>query len=552
MLHPFPNFSDPQRVADERYDTLRSCQKLKKSGAVIEPGMDLRIADALFSREMGYVDLVLAAVTLLHANPRVVSILDLAWQKDEQALDALLADGTLVAFLNTPLIQALLYSSPIPDLAMERLLTHVRRRLLACAIDQTWRSDTFTMSAVAALSAHSFLTEYVFEETQTESDLVTNLQNRLESHSAADIDPFDLVLLGCYRALGDLESAQKIEDALIVNSDSILKALWRIQVSEPEHERHLQGGIQRISEINDATSRAVRSLYEENPYPRWVCYPRNNPKPPQTVLSEWYGGVDLEAFGAPNSVDILVAGCGTGQAAILEAAMWRDSTVYAVDLSLASLSYGQRCAEEIGLSSIEFVQGDILELSSMDRKFDYISCVGVLHHMADPLAGWTVLSNACRPGGVMLIGLYGEIMRKSIAAGSSFLKGFTAGNTPEAIRKARQTLIDHAHESGERDETYNSIFNTFDFYDLSMCRDLLFHVQEVDFSIPMIESALKQLGLKFCGFSGVGDDAIQKYRTFAPHDLMGTDLASWEEFEIQNPELFKGMYNFIVQKPVAS
>jgi hypothetical protein len=77
-------------------------------------------------------------------------------------------------------------------------------------------------------------------------------------------------------------------------------------------------------------------------------------------------------------------------------------------------------------------------------------------------------------------------------------------------------------------------------------------VQEVDFSIPMIESALKQLGLKFCGFFGVGDDAIQKYRTFAPHDLMCTDLASWEEFEIQNPGLFKGMYNFIVQKPVAS
>ena len=47
---------------------------------------------------------------------------------------------------------------------------------------------------------------------------------------------------------------------------------------------------------------------------------------------------------------------------------------------------------------------------------------------------------------------------------------------------------------------YKQIINYDDFYSLSELRDLLFHVQEHRFTIPLIKDHLNKLGLKFCGF----------------------------------------------------
>ena len=71
----------------------------------------------------------------------------------------------------------------------------------------------------------------------------------------------------------------------------------------------------------------------------------------------------------------------------------------AVDLSLSSLGYAQRKAREMGLSGIEFAQADLLELGATGRSFDVVECSGVLHHMADPFAGWRMLLSLLRPGG---------------------------------------------------------------------------------------------------------------------------------------------------------
>ncbi len=38
-------------------------------------------------------------------------------------------------------------------------------------------------------------------------------------------------------------------------------------------------------------------------------------------------------------------------------------------------------------------------LGGLGRQFDLIECVGVLHHLGDPLAGWRVLVSLLKPGG---------------------------------------------------------------------------------------------------------------------------------------------------------
>ena len=65
---------------------------------------------------------------------------------------------------------------------------------------------------------------------------------------------------------------------------------------------------------------------------------------------------------------------------------------------------------------IDFAQADIIKLGSIGRTFDVIEPSGVLHHLADPFAGWRVLVSLLRPGGVMVLGLYSEAARGNVMA----------------------------------------------------------------------------------------------------------------------------------------
>ncbi len=62
--------------------------------------------------------------------------------------------------------------------------------------------------------------------------------------------------------------------------------------------------------------------------------------------------------------------------------------VLAIDLSLASLAYAQTQGRRTGLTNIEYAQADIVAFEP-DRTFDVIEASGVLHHLADPMHGWS-------------------------------------------------------------------------------------------------------------------------------------------------------------------
>ena len=93
----------------------------------------------------------------------------------------------------------------------------------------------------------------------------------------------------------------------------------------------------------------------------------------------------------------------------------------AVDLSLASLCYAKRQALALGLTNIAFAEADILKLGGIGRTFDIVDASGVLHHMADPWAGWRVLLSLLRPGGFMRVGLYSRLARRDINAARALI-----------------------------------------------------------------------------------------------------------------------------------
>src|SRR5690606_10753525 len=115
--------------------------------------------------------------------------------------------------------------------------------------------------------------------------------------------------------------------------------------------------------------------------------------------------------------DVLIAGAGTGKQALQSAfAYGPQARLLATDLSAASLGYAKSAATRYGVSNVEFMVADILDIDRLDRQFDIIECVGVLHHMADPWAGWRKLLSCLKPGGLMYLGLYSAVSRANILA----------------------------------------------------------------------------------------------------------------------------------------
>jgi hypothetical protein len=87
-----------------------------------------------------------------------------------------------------------------------------------------------------------------------------------------------------------------------------------------------------------------------------------------------------------------------------------------------------------------------------------------------------------------------------------------------------------------------------DFFSTSTCRDLLFHVQEHQLTLPEINAFLQQNHLQFLGF--ILSRAMQEnYRRRFSDDVTMTNLANWHIFEIENSATFIDMCEFWIRKP---
>ena len=231
----------------------------------------------------------------------------------------------------------------------------------------------------------------------------------------------------------------------------------------------------------------------------------------------------------------------------MTAMLYPSADITAIDLSLASLSYAKDKAQALGLSNIEFYQADILNLDQLDQTFDVIECSGVLHHMDDSVKGWRCLLEKLVPSGRMHIGLYSEIARKDVVAARAYIaeKGFEP--THGGIRAARQAIIDLPDGHDAR-----GVLSRRDFYSISGCRDLIFHVQEHRFTIQKLHEALDSLGLDFQGFDLESAETRTAYKKAFPEDPKMLNLDNWAGFEEQNPDTFRGMYQFWCQPKISA
>ena len=240
-------------------------------------------------------------------------------------------------------------------------------------------------------------------------------------------------------------------------------------------------------------------------------------------------------------MEILVAGCGTGQQSIRTSQQFPKARILAIDLSRSSLAYAIRRTRELNVSSIEYAQADLLKLSALGRQFDVIMAGGVLHHLADPWTGWRTLLSLLRPGGFMFLGLYSKTARRDVVRLRKSIAEQGYGSTADEIRRCRQDLMNLGNGVGSADGRPSDLFT------ISGCRDLLFHVQEHCVTPTEIERFLQENNMAFLGFD-IAAEVLQSYRLRFPRDRAATNLAQWQVFENENPDTFVGMYQFWIQK----
>ena len=509
---------------------------------------DSRVRDLLF-RALGHtaVDparLVRPIASLISTRPDAVE-LRRRWQAsggcEESEWPALVP--LIAGLLGDPLLQRLMETVVVSNLFIEQLVTVARAGFLRDTTSAAASEPPLPLASIVAMAHQCFNTEYVHDVSPEEAAAVTSLADSIaKARKNGERVPFHwYAIYSCYRPLYTLGDAAAMGEHLM---STALSTLATRQIHEPHEEARLRETIPALTEMGGAVSEAVREQYEENPYPRWLRIGRDVA---QTSVAEFLRSQFPEADLAGLSeapARILIAGCGTGRHPIGAARRFPDSSVLAVDLSLASLAYAKRKTNELGIRNIEYRQADLLALGSVTEGSDVIDCTGVLHHLADPVAGWKILCSLLRPGGVMRVGLYSELARRHVVRARELIAAEGFAPTPEGIRACRAAIL-----ARQSDPLLARVTRGEDFYSLSGCRDLIFHVQEQRFTLPQIAGILDELDLRFVGFEWPDNDAPARYRSRFPDDRSLSDLANWHRLETERPDTFVLMYQFWVRKP---
>ncbi|MHC1710959.1 MAG: tetratricopeptide repeat protein [Solidesulfovibrio sp.] len=455
----------------------------------------------------------------------------------------LLGPAGLPGLAANQLLACLLETAPVCTIALERFLTSARRAVLeeiAMEPSPPGGNDA-GLGFYAALARQCFINEYVFDLPDSEVQKAQTLRDALAAALEAErpIPPLWLVAVAMYFPLASLPRAERLCHRAWPEP---VEALLTQQILEPGQERLYRQTIPRLTAIDDTVSVEVRQQYEENPYPRWIkAAPCGAPLQLGAALRQRFPQSLFQPCGNRERLDILIAGCGTGQHSLETARRLHGAQVLAVDLSLSSLCYAKRKTQELGVTSIDYAQADIMKLGSLDRSFDVIESSGVLHHLADPFAGWRVLQSLLRPNGFMRIGLYSKLARRGISLAKQLIAAKGHGTRAETIRKKRQKIIEQYDAA-----TYGNIFLD-DFFSLSGCRDLLFHVQEHCLTLLDIKAFLTDNALQFIGFD-IAPQVLDDYKLSFPEDHAATDLSNWHYYELEHPDTFMEMYQFWVQK----
>src|SRR5919108_4367799 len=428
-------------------------------------------------------------------------------------------------------------SGVVRDAGLERLFTAIRRVLLLDLPPERFEDRALYAFALALLS-QGWNNDHAWAEDEGETAALEQLPIDLAALASGDLGASRCLLLIClYRPLTAVVG--RFPD--LVPGIGLRPKPMRERLSERLRalgaEQEAAAALPRLAPVADETSRRVAAQYEKSPYPRWQSVHVSTPGSLRAALARYFPPERLAFMDHP--FDVLIAGAGTGQQVLQSAFGYGpNARLLAVDLSASSLAYAQRMAARYRADSIEFLVADILALDGLQRQFDIIECVGVLHHMADPWSGWRTLLRRLKPGGLMYIGLFSAVSRCNLLQLRADADYPGPGCTDAAARAFRAKLLDRPAGAPGAELKISR-----DFYALNEFRDLVLHENEQHMGLGDVESFLDENGLVFRGFT-LEHQVLEDFASHKSQSRWPGHLEDWAQYEMENPRTFDAMYRF--------
>lgn len=305
-------------------------------------------------------------------------------------------------------------------------------------------------------------------------------------------------------------------------------------------------------------TKAVQKLYNTYPFPPDPLLD----EPPTGYNWRWhYQSAYNFCVGKKPSrtkIRILDAGCGTGSGTEYLILHNPEAEIVAVDISENALATAQKRLEKSGVlanfrGSITFQQLPLESLHHLTGTFDFINCVGVLHHLPEPELGLKALADKLGDGGIIHIFVYGELGRWEIQLmqrAIALLQGEKKGDYVDGVKVGRDLfatlpetnpLVKREKERWQWENQRDECF-----------ADMYVHPQETDYNIDTLFQFINTSGLEFVGFSnpdvwhierliGKNPELLQRAKLLAPQQL-------YRLIELLDPSTVTH-YEFFLAKP---
>ena len=243
----------------------------------------------------------------------------------------------------------------------------------------------------------------------------------------------------------------------------------------------------------EPADRVLADFYERHPYPPPVgdldAYAKTWADPVRRRVAHhriWPGSAFRDDH------DILVAGCGTSQAARYAIAH-PNARVVGIDISEAGLAHHEMLRARHRLDNLELHRLTIEQVATMDAEFDHIVCTGVLHHLADPDAGLAALRSVLAPEGALVLMVYASYGRTGIYMIQEYCQRLGLGSSPseiaELVASLREIPLSHPLSPLLR--------GTPDFQNDDALADALLHPRDRAYSVPQLFDWLSGAGFQF-------------------------------------------------------
>ena len=279
----------------------------------------------------------------------------------------------------------------------------------------------------------------------------------------------------------------------------------------------------------------VREQYENYPYP-----PRN-PEDEKTRLTltevDILEKVNYYCFEGKQSFDngfrVLVAGGGTGDTTIFVAEQLRgkNAEIVHLDMSEASINVAKQRAKARGLDNITWMHESLLELPNIKiEKFDYINSIGVLHHLADPVAGLKALKSVLKDDGAMGLMVYAKYGRTGIYHIQDLMRMVNEGeeNLQKQVDNCKSMLTTLPNTNWFARTNHGPNSDHLRYGDVGIY-DMLLHTQDRSYTVPELYEWVESCGLVLRDLLGGRGAAIECYEP---------------ETFVKNPELLQKIRSF--------